>query len=408
MPPFRRPKTNKMSAKKALAGVLLILGMLPGPGRLWALGIRIADQDPSATARGNAFSATADNPSAIYYNPAGLTQLDGQNLRLGLYAIDLNSHFQNATVSLDTKEKLQAVPQVYYSAKCPSFPVTFGLGVYSPYGLGLEWPDNAPFRAQAKRGQIVYATVNPVVAWEILPGLSIGGGPTLNFSEADLRQGIFVPGDEFRFRGRDFDLGFNAGILWQPHPMHSVGVNYRSATEMDYRGHAATRLIVPFAFNGSESARADFQLPQNVVLGYSFRPGTNWNFEVNLDWTDWDRLNTVNLQKASGNVALPFNWQSSWFYEFGATYRCPRGFQVSLGYIFSENSVPEKNFSPLVPDSERHIFSVGLGQRWNKLSWDAAYQLAYGPPRDISNGTLANGRYTFLSHALTVAFGYHF
>src|SRR5213083_2807851 len=41
----------------------------------FALGIRIADQDARATARGNAFTATADNPSAIYYNPAGITQL---------------------------------------------------------------------------------------------------------------------------------------------------------------------------------------------------------------------------------------------------------------------------------------------------------------------------------------------
>src|SRR5688500_17253838 len=45
------------------------------PASAFALGIRIADQDARATARGNAFTATADNPSAIYYNPAGITQL---------------------------------------------------------------------------------------------------------------------------------------------------------------------------------------------------------------------------------------------------------------------------------------------------------------------------------------------
>ncbi|MHB8523020.1 MAG: hypothetical protein ACYDH9_20000 [Limisphaerales bacterium] len=48
------------------------------PMTAYGLGIRIADQDAEATARGNAFAATADNPSAIYYNPAGITQLDGQ------------------------------------------------------------------------------------------------------------------------------------------------------------------------------------------------------------------------------------------------------------------------------------------------------------------------------------------
>ena len=43
-----------------------------------ANGFGLPDQDAFATARGEAFVATADNPSAIYYNPAGITQLAGQ------------------------------------------------------------------------------------------------------------------------------------------------------------------------------------------------------------------------------------------------------------------------------------------------------------------------------------------
>ena len=52
-----------------------------------ANGFRLPDQDAFATARGEAFVATADNPSAIYYNPAGITQVEGNNLRVGLYGI---------------------------------------------------------------------------------------------------------------------------------------------------------------------------------------------------------------------------------------------------------------------------------------------------------------------------------
>jgi long-chain fatty acid transport protein len=43
----------------------------------YGLGFRIADQNAEATARGNAFTATADNPSAVFYNPAGITELSG-------------------------------------------------------------------------------------------------------------------------------------------------------------------------------------------------------------------------------------------------------------------------------------------------------------------------------------------
>src|SRR5436190_19037192 len=50
------------------------------PAVSYGLGIRIADQDARATARGNAFTATADNPSAIYYNPAGISFLYSPSL----------------------------------------------------------------------------------------------------------------------------------------------------------------------------------------------------------------------------------------------------------------------------------------------------------------------------------------
>src|SRR5512141_2677713 len=64
---------------------LTILGFLRADTQ--AVGFRLPNQDPEAIARGNAFVATADNPSAIYYNPAGITQLEGNNLRAGIYFV---------------------------------------------------------------------------------------------------------------------------------------------------------------------------------------------------------------------------------------------------------------------------------------------------------------------------------
>src|SRR5208282_4068763 len=67
-----------------------------------ALGVRVPNQDASAIARGNAFVATADDPSAIYYNPAGITQLDGQHVRAGVYGIYLNDHYKGDGMSINT------------------------------------------------------------------------------------------------------------------------------------------------------------------------------------------------------------------------------------------------------------------------------------------------------------------
>jgi long-chain fatty acid transport protein len=408
----RSSKRFSMHLKTLLLTVLAVLA----PSALFGLGIRIADQDPFATARGNAFVATADNPSAVFYNPAGITQIEGQDIRFGVYGVHVRSRYHGAGGVTETKSGPQAIPQLYYTVRPKDWPVAFGLGVYSPFGLALEWPKSAPFRTLAKEGRILYATVNPVVAWEICPTLSIAAGPTFSYSEAFLSQGV-VPGgaagyqDIFKFRGDDTAVGFNAGILWRLHEQLSFGATYRSATTMDFSG--GSHAFIPGMLNFKQSASASFDFPQSFAVGVSYRPTPKWNFEFDVDWTDWNTLNTVKLNQAIGSRALVFDWKSSLFYEWGVTRYFEKGFSVSGGYIYSQNSVPEKTFNPIVPDSDRHIFSVGCGQKHRRFTWDVAYQLAYGPSRSINNpvnadNAAANGRYEFMSHAITGSIGYQF
>ena len=116
-----------------------------------ANGFRLPDQDAFATARGEAFVATADNPSAIYYNPAGITQLEGNELRGGLYGIYLDSSFSppdsapNHGHTYDNQDNYAVVPQIFYTYTPENSPVSFGLGVYAPYGGKSSWPQNSGF-----------------------------------------------------------------------------------------------------------------------------------------------------------------------------------------------------------------------------------------------------------------------
>ena len=407
----------KHPAHLATAAALILL-----PSTVFGLGIRIVDQDAFATSRGEAFTATADNPSAIYYNPAGITQLDGTRAQYGVYAITLDASVnpaQNHAKDLDTNFEYQAAPQFYLTYKSPTAPVALGLGIYAPFGFGLEYGDDTPFRTLAQKGRIQYLSINPVFAIEITKTLSLAVGGSINHGRVKLARGIVTAGDEFQFRGDGVGYGFNAGLLWKPHPMHSFGLNYRSATSIDFSGHSRVRIPsftvpTPFGpfkvpeFDSENDADLNYHFPQTIIAGYSFRPTPDWNFEFDLDWTDWDSLNTLTLHQSSGKIAIPFNWESSFLYEFGATRYLPHGFSVSAGYVYSENSVPNESFNPLIPDSNRQIISAGIGQTLDRLSWNLAWQYAYGPHRTIDNGTLANGDYSFKSTAVTFSVGYKF
>src|SRR6516225_1951117 len=113
--------------------VIQFLAVLVGvcPDRVFGLGSRIPNQDAEAIGRGNAFAATADNPSALYYNPAGITQLQGQYFQAGsLFYLSVESEYESPTTGVTThnQEDLIAVPELYYTFTPQGMPVSFGLG----------------------------------------------------------------------------------------------------------------------------------------------------------------------------------------------------------------------------------------------------------------------------------------
>ena len=211
---------NSASSQRWLVPIVAVASSICSTEHGWGVGVRIANQDPAAIARGNAFVATADNPAAIYYNPAGITLSEGHNVQVGLLAY-LNIYVDYKSPSgARTKNdpEIIPVPQIHYSYSPKNSPVSFGLGVYAPFGLSVKWPDDSPFATGGLESKLSYITVNPVVAFKVHPTLSIAAGPTLNRSELELRQSIgLVPGDQFKFKGDDIGYGFTVGILWQPY-----------------------------------------------------------------------------------------------------------------------------------------------------------------------------------------------
>jgi long-chain fatty acid transport protein len=405
-------KKNQIAAKnwrKNPVKLVILLGLVFGaalPGKLDAVGFRLPNQDPEAIARGNAFTATADNPSAIYYNPAGITQIEGLNVRVGIYAISADTEFKSPSgATAETDSSFQPVPQIYIVNSFTNIPISVGLGIYAPYGLSLDWGNHAPFNTVAESGSLLYASINPVIAWRINHTLSIAIGPTINYSEATFHEALDPSGaTQFKFKGDDTGFGFNAGILWQPHPMWSFGVNYRSATTLNYKGTITTTPSPPFPPATGTSATINF--PQFITGGFSFRPTTNWNFEFDLDWTEWGVVKQIAFKDpALGNPAVTLNYRNSFIYDFGVTRQLGNGYFASIGYIYSENSSPDANYNPLIPDADLHLGSVGFGHHGRRWDWAIAYHFAYDGGRTVQNDSnaSANGTYRTFNNAVNVS-----
>ena len=231
-----------MGRHKIMLRVLTLTVSAVLAGKVSANGFRLPDQDAFATARGEAFVATADNPSAIYYNPAGITQIEGNDVRGGLYGIYLDPKYTptNHLHTYHSSDNYAAVPQLFYTYTPANKPVSFGLGVYAPFGGSMSWPQNTGFRSVTVDGSLTYLTINPVVAFKALPTLSIGGGVMVNYANMELAQGLssfqHPLTNYFSFSGDGWSVGYNLGLLWQPQEKVSIGVSFRSSATVSLNG----------------------------------------------------------------------------------------------------------------------------------------------------------------------------
>jgi len=400
---------------------------LGAPIALWpacvlGLGFRIPNQDATAIGRGNAFVATADNPSAIYYNPAGITQLQGQNLQAGsIFYLGIYADYKSPSgQDFDNDASVIPAPSLHYTITPQDCPLSFGVGVYSPYGFSIKWPNDTPFRQESLKGSLTYITMNPVVAWKVLPSLSIGAGPTFNYSRVDLVYGLLgapsplFSADQFEFKGDGWSYGYNAGALWQPHPQWSFGASYRSSSRMDYQGDSTFHNVPPTGYSSSVSgASSSVEFPQIVIGGVSYRPTPNWNLEFDVDWADWTSVKNLAIQGTQFPVpSRTLDWQSSFMYEVGVTRYFPSGYYLSAGYFYSAASTSSLYFTPMVPDTDLHVGSLGGGYKGQRWTWAAALQIIGGAYRDInvdqSVNQSVNGRYKLFTPTLSFTVGYHF
>jgi long-chain fatty acid transport protein len=412
---------------------MLIFGV--SAWKVSANGFGLPDQDAFATARGEAFVATADNPSAIYYNPAGITQLNGNNLRGGVYGIYLDPSYSppNGGQTFHSSDNFAAIPQIFYTYTPKDSPLSFGLGVYAPFGGNMSWPQDTGFRSVAISGSLKYITINPVVALKMLPSLSIGGGVMVNYGKLDMNQGLkpLAPRGTnfFDFTGDGWSVGYNAGILWQPYEKISFGATFRTSARLNFQGNTDFELQPGTYYNtpAQRNAAASFTFPLTTVFGVSYRPTPKWNVEFDANYTDWSSFGTTTIQQSPPPVSNPFQqnipvnlgWQASWMYEFGVTRYFDNGWHISGGYVYNENSVPNTYYTPLAADMNRDFFSIGAGRKGKTFDFDFVYQFGYGPTHTVTGSTpsttpgsdageSADGKYGFSSSALMLTVGMHF
>ncbi|MBN4073584.1 outer membrane protein transport protein, partial [Mariprofundus ferrooxydans] len=131
---------------------IIICWLLALPLQALANGFQLPDQSVRAVGMADAFTAVADDASAVWYNPAGIAFQQQSQISLGMVniyipSVDFTSNSSNPFLPLATtaqnKRQNAIVPHVYMSYVDPTSDVSFALGINSPFGLETDWTGTA-------------------------------------------------------------------------------------------------------------------------------------------------------------------------------------------------------------------------------------------------------------------------
>jgi long-chain fatty acid transport protein len=429
----RRRETAYYLLLALLMAALPTAALTPRPAQ--AAGFALMQQGTAAMAQGNAFVAEANDPSAIFYNPAGINQLKRPELYIGTtynYP-DREYHGPGGQFS-QTNHRIYRSPSIYVVYPFHDR-VAAGIGFFVPFGLGSAWHPEWAGRYLTTFSELKTYNLNPVLSVRILKNLSIAMGPNFLWTSAELKRKLPImagpvqlPDGESKLDGDASGVGFNLGVLYEPVAGVKLGVSYRSHISVNYEGDLELVLPRPLPVQPKIPGSVKLTFPPSVTAGISlsrFQP-----FTVNFDvtWTGWssfDRLDTK-LSRAimlngvlTSTLTQPKNWHDAWAFRFGANYQVNENMKIRAGYIYDLTPVPDDTFDPQVPDADRHIFTVGSDLKIWRLTLGIAYNYILAESRDKNNRLTfngvplppqwqANGRYESNVHSLGLSASYKF
>jgi long-chain fatty acid transport protein len=402
----------KMTGK--ILGGLLVLAL--SAGTAYGSGFAIIEQGVSGL--GNAYSggaAIAEDATTVFFNPAGMTRIQGRQAVGALHVIVPSSKFDGSAsnaVGMPVSGgdggdggKTAYVPNAYFICNPADTPWAFGLAVNSPFGLVTEWNDGWVGRYHAIKSDVKTININPSVAYKVDDHFSIGFGLNAQYIDAELTNDVdyatilrssMLQDGRTKLTADDWGYGYNFGLLFEVDENTRFGASYRSKIEYTAKGNAdfdfsdpLTAGVVaglPLFKNGN--AQADITLPGSASFSVFHRYNEKFAVMADISWTDWSKFDELRVEFDNpyqpDNVTNE-NWEDTWRYSIGATYSMNEKLDLRFGLAYDETPIPSSAYrTPRIPGSDRTWVSLGAGYRFNDaLKFDFAYAHLFVPDAQI-------------------------
>lgn len=394
---------------KFLTGAIILFSMISTTA--WGAGFEIPEVGARAQGVAMAFTSVADDASAAWFNPAGMSFLSGTLSTVGFTMIKVpatefsgkNAGSPFADVEEMAKDDLFNLAHLYLVSDLGTEKIRLGLSINSPFGLAKRWPNGSGFVSDIVDIGIAPVYINPSIAYRLTPCISVAGGFTMVRSTVMLKKAPynyavdldgnfdFADGDRLfllDMEGHGTGAGFNFGFMVRPLDGRlSLGALFRSKVDIEYEGDVSIGDIStgylpvdrdedgipdlvsqelfgePGLRNTEDIGVTNLAFPAQLRFGLSYRVTdpllltfdwhlTSWSSyeELDLNFKTYDALDKIQEK----------NWENSGAFRFGAMYKVKPGIELSGGFVADATPIPDETLGAELPDSDRTGLTLGL------------------------------------------------
>jgi long-chain fatty acid transport protein len=384
--------------------LLCLLAALAGASLAAASGFGLFQHGGRAMGQAGAFTARAPEPSALTYNPAAITRLNGLQLQAGLDFDNASDKYRSATGTFAGRHIIQFPPALYLTWKQKQGPVALGLGVDSPFYYSLDWNKRLfPGRFLARRTELRVYEVHTVLAYDLGEGWSVGGGLRYASGTFDQDDNAILPiftgagtpavnVEVERNASADVDaLAWDLAIHYAA-PSWGWGAVYRSPERLKGSGNVNYNpRDVPAGIPGLDaqlqarfargSARQSFEIPREARAGVWYAPYPELRLELDAAYLSWSSLEATDVTynpNAFGDgptVRTPRDWKNTTSLRLGLEGDVTDSFTIFGGIAQEPSPVPGRTLEPGFPRGDALVYAGGFTVNLPQISFDVGYSL---------------------------------
>lgn len=378
----------------------LLIGSLLLSSMVFGQAYQLNMQGMRQLAMGGSGGAIPWDASTVFYNPAGMNAIRNVQVYGSMNAMMPRTRYVPAPTgagTLDAEEKTFTPFNVYFVSPLGyKSPLSIGMGIYTPFGTGINWGDNWTGRYLVQEMRMNTTFFQPTLSWQITDEISLGAGFIYARGNFEYRRAMPIIGEDgteasSELTGKANGVGYNVGLHIKANDDVQFGITYRSQVNMNINRGYARFTNIPGSV-GSSYINTAFEttlpMPQvvTVAMGWTVNENLTLQFEANYaGWAAYDslRFDYENNTDLLTDEASPRRYRNSVTLRAGMqyTFRNDR-WNMMLGTAYVPSPVREGYLHPEMPDAKHFLATGGLSfQISNRITAIGAVQYMFGEVR---------------------------